>query len=169
MDVPRWTTERTHQRSRLARSSWSAGGLLLAALATGGCLESQDSGKPSRRLSPQSRTYLSGIPLPAGFKLVDKLSDDQASGGMRMARHTYAGSAEARAVSDFYIEQMPLHGWTLVSRMTVKGPMSLRFENKDESATIDIRPGSFGRASVQVYVMPFSRSSTEQPSRRPVP
>jgi len=169
MDVPRLTIEWTHGRNKPARRGWAGTGLLLAGLLVGGCLDSQDGGKASDRLSPQGRMYLSGVPLPVGFKLVDKLSDDQASGGMRMARHTYAGSADARAVSEFYAEQMPLHGWTLVSRMTVKGPMSLRFENKDESATVDIRPGAFGRVSIQVCVMPFSRSSTEQPSRRPVP
>lgn len=167
--MPRRTTRRTYRRRSFIRGSGARAALLAAALATSGCLDSQDGGRLSERLRPQSRTYLSGIPLPTGFKLVDKLSDDQASGGMRMARHTYAGSANARAVSEFYTEQMPLHGWTLVSRMTVKGPMNLRFENKDESATIDIRPGSFGRVSVQVCVMPFSRNSTEQPSRRPVP
>lgn len=140
-----------------------------------GCGDGADEGM--NRLQPRSAAYLSGIPIPMGFKLIEKFSDDQASGDVRMARHHYSGTGDSRAVANFYVEQMPLHGWNLVSRYSVKGPISMRFENASESATIEIESDVFNRITVRVLVMPLIRSQAERreqqhrepPSKRLVP
>jgi len=125
------------------------------------------------RLSPRSVPYLEGVPVPAKFVLVDKMTEDYESGGQRTARHEYRGSADLHSVREFYREQMPLLGWARVTDQNVKGAVNLRFERKNESCNVEISeinwPAAwFNRTSIQVVVNPFNRSSMEPP-RRPMP
>jgi hypothetical protein len=132
-----------------------------------GCTD-KDSGL--ERLSPRTTPYLTGVPVPARFSLVDKNSEDIESGSPRFARHNYRGSAPLMAIRNFYREQMPLNGWNRVSDQNVKGIVHLRFEKGNEACTVQINPsGFFNWCTIQVVVMPFSRTSMEPPSRRPMP
>ena len=144
-------------------------GIFLAASVTllaSGCGDGQGG---VNRLSPRDVPFLSGVPVPAKFDLVDKNSEDYESGGRRWARHSYCGNAAMHAVRDFYREQMPLVGWNRVSDQNVKGTIRIRYEKNNESCTVQIeQTGPFNRCTIQVIVMPFSRTPTEPPDRRPV-
>ena len=121
------------------------------------------------RLKARETPFLDDVPVPQGFKLVDKMTEDYESGGQRIARHEYRGFADRYRVRKFYKEQMPLMGWNLLSDQNVKGTITLRFENKYESCTATIIPsGLFNRTTVRVIVNPFNRTSKEPP-KRPVP
>jgi len=152
----------------LGRLGWRpvAMGLLTVVL-LGGCSDAKDG---VTRLSPRGVPFLNGVAVPAGFNLVDKMTEDYESGGQRMARHVYSGSADPHAVRNFYREQMPLLGWNRVSDQNVKGIITIRFEKQDESCTVEIQSGGAlgGRTSIQVIVMPFKRTPMEPP-KRPLP
>ncbi len=140
---------------------WSLAGLVLAGVTTG-CNQKDT----VARLNPRQMTYLEGVPLPAGFSLVNKMTEDYESGGQRTARHEYRGYAEPQAVRNFYRDQMPGLGWTRVSDQNVKGRINLRFERRSEACVVEIERNWWPQTSVQVIVNPFSR--TEMP-RQPLP
>jgi len=147
-------------------SGWPSFGVLFVALLAAGCGDGREGGVT--RLSPRGVPFLSGVPVPTKFDLVDKNTEDYESGGRRWARHWYRGHAPRHAVRNFYREQMPLMGWSRVSDQNVKGTISIRFEKKNESCTVEIEPaGAFNRCTIKVIVMPFSRTPTEPPPRRP--
>ncbi len=124
-----------------------------------------------KRLAPRGSPFLSGIPVPAGFGLEDRNSEDYQSGEQRWARHWYIGYADVQAVRSFYMEQMPLLGWNKVSDHTVKGAASIRFEKRTESCVVEIgSAGMFDRCRIQVIVMPFNRTpAPTEPPRRMAP
>lgn len=154
--------------------AWKAGGAryclaagLAAAGLAGGCGDATRG--EGGRLSPRIVPFLEGVAVPTGFKWVDKRSEDDLSGGVRFARHEYAGSAGLHAVREFYREQMPLLGWNKVADQNIKGRITLRFEKHSEECTVEITSGGlFNRTKIQVIVKPFTRKRTEPP-RRPVP
>ena len=147
------------------RAPWAATALAIAVLLPG-CGDSKEG---VARLSPRGVPFLDGVAVPAGFKLVDKMTQDYESGGQRMARHEYRGHADPHAIRNFYREQMPLLGWNRVSDQNVKGTITIRFEKQDESCTVQIQStGAFNRSSIQVIVMPFKRTPMEPP-KRPLP
>lgn len=143
----------------------------LAVAGSAGCHDINSPGpRGTTRLSPRPTPYLTGIPVPSGFQLIDENTEDYESGGQRTARHWYEGSADIYAVRNFYREQMPLVGWNRVSDQNIKGTITIRFENKKEACTATItEAGTFGRCRIQIVVMPFSRTPSEPPTRRPVP
>lgn len=141
-------------------------GVAMLVVLTGGC---GDKAGSAPRLGPRGMPYLTGVPVPDGFTLVEKNTEDYESGAQRWARHLYRGTASLASVRNFYREQMPLNGWNLVSDQNVKGTVSLRFEKPSESCTVQISPTGYFWCTIQVVVMPFSRNATEPPSRRPMP
>jgi hypothetical protein len=125
------------------------------------------SDKGVTRLSPQTNSYLEGIPVPAKFELAEKMTEDYESGGQRTARHEYRGFfSDPASVREFYREQMPTLGWVRVSDQNVKGRVSLRFERKSEACTIEIEPGYLFQTTIRVIVNPFTRSTMEPPRRQ---
>jgi hypothetical protein len=122
------------------------------------------------RLNARSVPYLSGVPVPSGFQIAERLTDAYESSGVRFARQEYAGNAEPAAIREFYREQMPLLGWREISSHDIKGRLSMRFENNHEECNLTIEPaGWFSRSSIQVVVKPFKRSASEPPAKRPMP
>ncbi len=165
------SADRIGQDRGIRRGAWRlkfvAGLAGLAAVVAAGC---GDKGDGLKRIGPRSTPYLTGVPVPEGFSLVEKNTEDYESGAQRWARHLYRGHAEQAVVRNFYREHMPLMGWTRVSEQYVKGTLDLRFENASESCTVQIAPtGFFNRCTIQVVVQPFSRNSMEPPARRPMP
>ncbi len=148
------------------RNMYLGATLVLTLGLASGCGDKGEGGV--HRLSPQSKCYLDGIPLPAGFSLADKMTEDYESGQQRTARHEYRGFGNAAAVRDFYRDQMPAQGWNRVSDQNVKGTVTIRFERKGEACTIQIQPGWLNYTHVQVIVNPFNRTGTEPP-KRPLP
>lgn len=122
------------------------------------------------RLNARPVPYLTGVPVPAGFQIAERLTDAYESGGVRFARQEYTGNAEPAAIREFYREQMPLFGWREISSHDIKGRLSMRFENNHEECNLTIEPtGWFNRTTIQVVVKPFKRSASEPPAKRPMP
>ncbi len=141
-------------------------GMAVVAGLAGGCGDAKK--EQVRRLNPRSVPFLEGVPVPQGFKLVEKSIDDFESGGQRVARHDYAGWADPMSVRNFYEEQMPLLGWNQVEKQNIKGTIDMRFERQREVCKIMIDAGMVNYVKIQAVVLPFSRSNSEPP-RRPLP
>jgi hypothetical protein len=139
------------------------GGLALC-LGLTGC-ESDGQGGVSR-MSARSVPYLEGVPVPSGFDLVEKLTEDYESGGQRTARHRYRGFGKAHDVREFYREQMPNYNWTRVSDQSVKGVVTLRFERPREACTVVIDSNWMNYTDIEVIINPFSRTPVSEPPRR---
>ncbi len=112
-------------------------------------------GSQEIRLIASARPYEADIPVPSGFVLVDKASEDQSTGVSRLyLRHIYRGGANKHAVRTFYRDQMPLARWHRVSDGNVRGSITMVFEKGVESCTIDIGDAEDGlRTSTQVQIL----------------
>ena len=100
---------------------------------------------------------LEGIPLPAGFRLVDDRSFGVSTGPMRVGRFEFRGNVERTTVASFFKQYMPSGGWTLRKEDFDRGVYELRFESSSEECTIRLR--AEGRATiigVQVSPIPGS-------------
>ena len=145
------------------------GVLVMVVCAVGGCKESSKNAKP-KRISAQGVSYLEGIPVPSGFRLVHNQVIDHESAGRRLARHEYEGRLDSQEVRNFYRRQMPGMGWKEVTGHDFGGLITLRYEDKTEACTVVIEEkGLFGTTtSIRVLIEPFERSNFESPAR-PVP
>ncbi len=124
----------------------------------GGCTAPPDYGQ-SVKLLPAVSPYDPGIPVPVGFRLIDKSSEDWSSGPTRYLRHRYRGRADESAVRAFYREQMPLVRWTPISDGNVQGRMTMRFQRGRESCRITIEAGRRGLsryAVIEVLISPMT-------------
>lgn len=141
--------------------------LLLTLLPLAGCAQS---GKDIRevRLIP-ARPFEPDVPVPIGFKLIDKASEDRSTGTSRLyVRHLYAGRADKYAIRHFYREQMPLARWSMVSDGNVKGDIDMRFEKGGESCTVSITGGEgLLSTKTQIQVIIAREERGEQPPLEP--
>ena len=110
------------------------------------------------------------IPVPAGFELVERSSEDLSTGRGRLyLRHDYEGAADKFAIRTFYREQMPICRWRLIDDAHVAGDLTLQFEKKTERCTVRItdRKGWFERrARVRVTVSRRERADDPPPKRK---
>lgn len=117
--------------------------------------------RPAWELSAATDPYERDIPLPRGFKLAERSSEDWFSGSIRYVRHRYVGRADKYSVRKFYREQMPLVRWTTLTDSQLHGRYSLRFQRGSESCTIEIvDSGSwmFPRVAVDVVIGPMAQA-----------
>ena len=148
---------------------WIASGLMPAVLfLAGGCHNDGNSNGGVARMPARPSPYIEGVPVPKGFDLVSRMTEDYESGGQRTARHEYHGFADPQDVRQFYREQMPLVGRARVADQDVKGRISLRFERHNEACTVEIESNLVNYTSIQVIINPFTRNPSEPP-KRPVP
>lgn len=149
---------------RVARTWWP--GLLAVGLL--GCQGGGSWGGGPERLTPRPVPFIADVPVPTGFRLVEKTTDDYVSGGTRVVRHDYEGRADRAALRSFYQEQMPGFRWARISDQNIKGEITMRFEKGNESCVVVIRPTSsdwFDQTTVRVTIVPFDRSGREPPAR----
>jgi len=140
----------------MCRQRISGAALVVAFAVLGGC------SVPGRRLAtgplrPSPDPVEADIPIPVGFRLEDRSSEDWASGRVRYVRHRYSGIADKYAVRRFYREQMPLVRWSPQSENLVDGRHTLRFKRPRESCTIRVSDADSGRAgavTVEVLIAP---------------
>ncbi len=122
------------------------------------------------RLVADPRPLEPDIPLPVGFRLVDRASEDHRSAGFQRLylRHEYVGKANKYAIRSFYREQMPLARWRLLSDANVKGDFSMRFEKGTESCTIQItdRNTVFSKTSTIRVLVVHEEPAIEPPNAR---
>jgi hypothetical protein len=139
--------------SHVHRLILAAGGLALLALSA--CA---GSGREAGPLIASQTPYERDIPLPAGFRLIDRSSEDWASASLRYLRHRYRGQADKYAVREFYRTQMPLVRWSQVSDNNVHGRYTMRFVRGTESCVVTIHDGgalAAHRAVVEVIITPL--------------
>lgn len=111
-------------------------------------------------LSPSARPFEPDIPVPAGFRLADRSSEDWSSGVTRYLRHLYRGRADKYVVRRFFREQMPLVRWTAISDSNVHGRVTMRFERGNEVCTVTIESDRVGLSrgvAVEVVIAPLAR------------
>lgn len=158
-------------RRSLRKLGW--GGLLMVTggllVPVTGCSNWTWSQGNQARMQARPSPYIEGVPVPKGFELVSRMTEDYESGGQRTARHEYQGFGDPMQVREFYREQMPLTGWARVADQNVKGRITLRFERPSEACTVEISGNMINHTSIQVIVNPFSRNPSSEPPKRPVP
>ena len=95
------------------------------------------------------------IPVPSGFKLLDKESFAFQNDKSRVALLKYYGGQNAEQVLAFYKEQMASFNWNLVNIIEYDRKV-LNYENSEESCIITIQPQG-GKSMVTVALSPKSR------------
>ncbi len=94
------------------------------------------------------------IPVPSGFKLLDKESFAFQNDKSRVALLKYYGGKNAEQVLEFYKEQMASFNWSLVNIIEYDRKV-LNYESSDESCIITIQPQG-GKSMVTVALSPKS-------------
>ena len=136
-------------------------GVVLAVFSDG-CQNPAGNTVEPRRLVPREQSYFADVPLPVGFTLVDKASEDRMTGKRRLyVRHVYEGRSDTFATHSFYIEQMPLNKWTMLDRGVVNGVFTIHFEKGQEFCTVTISraPGWNDRVRVEVLITQQERGA----------
>lgn len=102
---------------------------------------SQGSSKTSapQVLEPQAVLKFSDLPIPSGFELLDKESYSFENAGVRVAVLKYKGKANVDQIINFYKEQMPMYGWTLLNIIEY-GERLLNLEKGSELCVINLSP-----------------------------
>ncbi|MEK6732789.1 MAG: hypothetical protein AABY55_04105 [Candidatus Omnitrophota bacterium] len=95
------------------------------------------------------------IPVPAGFKLLDKESFAFQNDKSRVALLKYYGGQNAEQVLVFYKEQMASFNWSLVNIIEYERKV-MNYDNSEESCIITIQPQG-GKSLVTVALSPKSR------------
>ncbi|HNQ24521.1 MAG TPA: hypothetical protein PKK06_15660 [Phycisphaerae bacterium] len=142
---------------RAGVSAWWMLLLISASVVVAPGCASTSPGPVGEGLVVASNPHEPDLPLPAGFHLVERSSEDFRAGALRYIRHRYVGRADKPAVRDFYRRQMPLVRWVSLSDNQVEGRYTMRFERADETCTITIdgEPGArSGQVRVEVIVAP---------------
>ncbi len=101
--------------------------------------------------------YVSDLPLPKDFKLVERQSTDRVMPCFRSVKHVYHGRSSLQAAKNFYQHHMPQANGRLDEQTLNKGVYSLRFTKAQERCEVRIErmpSGLFGavtqiRASIQ--------------------
>lgn len=141
--------------------SFKAASSVVVLLLLGGCAFAGRS-QGAESLNPSASPYEADIPVPTEFRLVDRSSEDWASGPIRYLRHRYRGRADKYIVRKFYREQMPLVRWTPVSDHNVQGRIMMRFQRGAESCTVTIEDQAAG------FTLRGIRRGSKPATRRPV-
>ncbi len=100
------------------------------------------------------------IPVPAGFRILDKESFAFQNDKSRVALLKYYGGQNAEQVMEFYKEQMASFNWNLVNIIEYDKKV-LNYENSDESCIITIQPQG-GKSLVTIALSPKSRPMKAQ-------
>lgn len=164
-------------RNSDAGSVWMVGGwgLLVALTLLPGCATFNAGGGASPGGSSNSRAMqhplLTGIPLPAGFDLVEKESVHSSSGSMRVAKCVFKGSLRSSETAKFYKEQMAAGGgWTLRSESFDQGIYDQRYESDREECFVRISHGGMGtRVTLDVKPKPVGVPEAGKRSGQPSP
>ncbi|OIO32875.1 MAG: hypothetical protein AUJ70_04420 [Candidatus Omnitrophica bacterium CG1_02_40_15] len=114
-----------------------------------------NAGKNKVSLSVASLLKFEDIPVPSGFKLLDKESFAFQNDKSRVALLKYYGGQNAEKVLEFYKAQMASFNWSLVNIIEYDRKV-LNYENSEESCIITIQPQG-GKSMVTVALSPKSR------------
>ncbi|MFH0856137.1 MAG: hypothetical protein V1869_06515 [Candidatus Omnitrophota bacterium] len=131
-----------------------------------GCASLSDKNASSQTLqAQQSSLKFSDLPIPAGFRILEKDSYSFESSGMRVGLLRYRGKATIDQVVSFYKEQMPMYNWALLN-ITEYGECIMNFEREQESCIINIIPN--GSSSVISIAMGPKSQAISKKAKKPV-
>jgi hypothetical protein len=128
-------------------------------LPEGGSSSDIERNKPSLSVAPILK--FEDLPIPAGFKLLDKESFAFQNDKSRVALLKYYGGQNAEHVLTFYKEQMASFNWSLINIIEYDRKV-LNYENSDESCIITIQPQG-GKSMVTLAL--FSKSRPIKPEK----
>jgi len=117
--------------------------VVVAVASFAGC-SSGGSAASQPALVAAANSPITDVPVPAGFSMRSSSWSHVIPGSsQRFVNHEYRGSDGYLAVARFYKEQMPAHGWTLLSQQQFDEIVTLNFAKNNEPATITITEGTF--------------------------
>ena len=120
-----------------------------------GSTSSSESEKNKVSLSVSSILKFEDIPVPSGFKILDKESFAFQNDRSRVALLKYTGGKPADQVVTFYQEQMGSYNWNLINIVEYERKV-MNYENSDESCIITIQPQGW-KSTVTIAISPKSR------------
>lgn len=146
-------------RKCLARVCWGASCMILIA-GLGGC-----GPKPETPTIPtaSNTSYVSDIPLPTGFKIMERLSEDLVKAGRRAVKHVYQGEASAQSIKNFYQHYMPQMNWELREQSLNKGVYLLRYRKGQELCDVRVERMPTGLGAVTQVQVEIRSYNTETP------
>ena len=98
------------------------------------------------------------LPVPVGFELDEGRSRNFRGGTARYVDHLYKGGADKFAVMRFYMGQMPIQRWVLVTDMFVQGDVMMDFRKESECCRIIVSDGSlFSRTYIKITLWTTGR------------
>ena len=129
----------------------------------GGCAKE---GATPAILEANAHPYVHDVPLPAGFKLDERQSEDRVAEGHRAVKHVYQGRGSLQAVKGFYQHNMPLVSWVPVKHSLNKGVYLLEYQKGNERCEIRIErmPSGFLGTVTQVRAT-IQANDTWRPDR----
>lgn len=136
--------------------------LFLIAVCVGGC--GKESATPGI-LDASDHPYVSDLPLPVDFKLVERQSEDKVTAGRRIVKHVYQGKHSLQAVKSFYQHYMPQSNWIPIEHSLNKGVYLLMHRKGEERCEIRIErmpSGIFG-AVTQIRATITQADNVEMP------
>jgi hypothetical protein len=111
-------------------------------------------------LEPQMMIKLNDIPVPSGFKFLQKHSYYFQTGEVRVAVLKYSGRPDAERAFTFYKEQMPIFNWNLLNTVEF-GKRMLNFDRENETCIITIEPKTLNTL-VTVSIGPKQKTSSQK-------
>lgn len=98
-------------------------------------------------LQASNAPFVQDLPVPVGFKLMERMSEDRSVPGKRSVKHVYQGKERPMAVNNFYRHYMPQANWELLEQRLDKGVYSLKYRKGPELCDLRIErmpsePGS---------------------------
>lgn len=125
-----------------------------------GCAALNNEGLSSQSLAVQSMLKFSDLPVPSGFKMLEKDSYSFESSAMRVGLLRYQGKATLDQVVNFYKEQMPMYNWALLN-ITQYGYCIMNFDREQESCIINVYP----KGSTSIISLAFGPKSPVMPKK----
>lgn len=117
-------------------------------------LNKQVAGTPGDQvpLEPDKITIVSDLPVPTRMKIKKSVSHSYEGAGARTVNYTYEGWVDIRRVHRFYLDQMPLSNWQLLSNNYDRGVYTLTYEKGSEICTVTIRKNIITMTVVRLLV-----------------
>lgn len=147
-------------------------GLALVGLSAPGC---QDAGSgpvattadQTPAVAPVEHPLLRGIPIPAGFRLVQERSRARHHGSTRDAQCEFQGTLSPSEVVRFYEHYMPAARYRLGPKIFVRGDYTLRFESDAEECNVFVKPKG-SKTTLIIDVGPLWKEGSDR-APRPTP
>ena len=117
-------------------------------------LDKQIAGAPADEapLEAHRIAAISDLPVPATMKIKKSRSTSFEGAGTRMVDYSYEGWVDIGRVHRFYLDQMPLNGWQLLTDNYVRGVHTLTHQKNKEICTVIIRKSTIFWTSVRMLI-----------------